>query len=97
MDQVNSVDGNLSAASDQLLQEMARRLRAVLRESDILSRLGGDEFVVLLHDVAAANDAALVARKLLDAALESVNVVGQECRVTASIGISVYPEHGEDQ
>lgn len=98
LDRFKLVNDSLGhAAGDLLLQEMARRLKAVLRESDILSRLGGDEFVVLLHDVASANDATLVARKLLDAALESVNVVGQDCRVTASIGISVYPEHGEDQ
>lgn len=85
------------AAGDQLLQEMARRLKAVLRESDVLSRLGGDEFVVLLHDVRNREDVVVVARKLLDAAIRSVDVMGQECRVTASIGISVYPEHGEDQ
>lgn len=98
LDRFKLVNDSLGhAAGDQLLQEMARRLKGVLRESDVLSRLGGDEFVVLLHNVAEPDDASIVARKLLDAALESVNVLGQECRVTASIGISVYPDHGEDQ
>lgn len=98
LDRFKLVNDSLGhAAGDQLLQEMARRLKAVLRESDVLSRLGGDEFVVLLHNVAVPEDAAIVARKLLDAALESVNVLGHDCRVTASIGISVYPDHGEDQ
>lgn len=98
LDRFKLVNDSLGhAAGDLLLQEMARRLKAVLRESDVLSRLGGDEFVVMLHDVARSEDASLVARKLLDAALESVTVLGQDCRVTASIGIAVYPEHGEDQ
>lgn len=98
LDRFKLVNDSLGhAAGDQLLQEMARRLKTVLRESDVLSRLGGDEFVVLLHNVAEPKDATIVARKLLDAALESVNVLGQDCRVTASIGIAVYPDHGEDQ
>lgn len=98
LDRFKLVNDSLGhAAGDLLLQEMARRLKAVLRESDVLSRLGGDEFVVLLHNVAHPDDTSVVARKLLDAALESVNVLGQDCRVTASIGISVYPDHGEDQ
>ncbi|GGY78765.1 sensor domain-containing protein [Marinobacter zhanjiangensis] len=98
LDRFKLVNDSLGhAAGDQLLQEMARRLKAVLRESDILARLGGDEFVVLLHDVSEAKDATIVARKLLDAAVELVSLMGQDCRVTASIGISVYPDHGDNQ
>lgn len=84
------------AAGDILLKEMSSRLRGVLRESDVLARLGGDEFVILLQNLNQANDAAVVARKLLDAALVPIAIMGQECRVTASIGISVYPDHGQD-
>lgn len=82
------------AAGDILLKEMSGRLAAALRDSDVLARLGGDEFVVLLGDPACAEDAAVVARKLLGAALSPVEIMGQECRVTASIGISLFPEHG---
>lgn len=85
------------AAGDLLLKEMTSRFRSVLRASDVLARMGGDEFVVLLHDLTHPDDAAVVARKLLDVALEPLNIMDHECRVTASIGISVYPMHGEDK
>jgi diguanylate cyclase (GGDEF)-like protein len=84
------------AAGDLLLKEMTARLRSVLRESDVLARLGGDEFVILLQNVREPDDAAVVARKLLDTALEPIAIMGQECRVTASIGISLYPDHGKE-
>lgn len=85
------------AAGDILLKEMTSRLRATLRESDVLARLGGDEFVVLLQNIKEPDNAALVAGKLLDTALAPITVAGQECRVTASIGISFYPDHGNSQ
>lgn len=85
------------AAGDVLLKEMTKRLRSVLRASDVLARMGGDEFVILLQDVQSPDDAATVARKLLDVALEPMTILDHECRVTASIGISLYPAHGEDQ
>lgn len=84
------------AAGDLLLQEMAKRLRSALRESDVLARIGGDEFVILLQDVEEADGASVVGRKLLAAALASLSVMGQECRVSASIGIGLFPQHGED-
>lgn len=84
------------AAGDILLKEMARRLRSVLRASDVLARLGGDEFVILLQDVRHPADAETVAQKLLEVALEPLTIMEHECRVTASIGISLYPIHGED-
>lgn len=85
------------AAGDMLLKEMTSRLRATLRESDVLARLGGDEFVILLQNTKGPDNAAVVARKLLDSALAPITVLGQECRVTASIGISFYPDHGSSQ
>ena len=84
-------------AGDGLLQEVTRRFKHTLRASDVIARLGGDEFVVLIHDMTDANQAATVARKLLVAAMEPVTLLGQECRVTASIGIAVYPDDGEDE
>jgi len=84
-------------AGDLLLQEVAKRLQACLRESDTVARLGGDEFVILVpavHDVA---DVEVVAHKILAATGRSFVALGQEFRVTASIGISTYPNDGDDE
>ncbi len=84
-------------AGDQLLQEVARRLESCVRASDTVARLGGDEFVVLLPELAGTQDAAAVARKILAALASPYTLIGQEFRVTASIGISTYPSGGLDE
>jgi diguanylate cyclase (GGDEF)-like protein len=84
-------------AGDKLLQEMSRRFKDVLRASDVVARLGGDEFVVLLQEANEPEQVATAARKLISAALRPVVVLDQECRVTASIGICLYPADGEDE
>jgi diguanylate cyclase (GGDEF)-like protein/PAS domain S-box-containing protein len=84
-------------AGDKLLKELTTRFSKALRASDIIARLGGDEFVVLIQDLDDAEQAAIVARKILSAALKPVMLAGRECRVTASIGIAVYPRDGEDE
>lgn len=84
-------------AGDRLLKEVTIRFKQALRASDVIARLGGDEFVVLIQEIANREQAAIVARKLLSAALKPMELFGQECRVTASIGISVYPDDGEDE
>jgi len=83
-------------AGDQLLHEIATRFKAVLRSSDVVARLGGDEFIVLVEDVRRPAQAAQVARKLLSTAIKPIEILGQECRVTASIGIALYPGDGDD-
>jgi diguanylate cyclase (GGDEF)-like protein/PAS domain S-box-containing protein len=83
-------------AGDVLLREMATRMLGCIRTSDALARLGGDEFVVLLDDLFERDAAADIARKILSAALQPVEIAGQECRVTASIGIASYPEDAHD-
>jgi diguanylate cyclase (GGDEF)-like protein len=83
-------------AGDALLIEVAKRLKASVRESDVVARLGGDEFVVILHDIKKRDDAGTVAQKLLLNLIPSTKLLGHECRTTGSIGISVYPEHGDD-
>jgi diguanylate cyclase (GGDEF)-like protein len=82
---------------DTLLVEMALRLKACLRTSDVVARLGGDEFVVLLNEIAEPQQAADVARKLLSMVVKPVLLRGQECRVTASIGIAICPTDGRDE
>ncbi len=83
-------------AGDELLKEIARRIAGCLRTSDVVGRLGGDEFVVMLREVCSREQAAVVARKILAAVLEPVPVRGQPCRVTASIGISLFTDDGDD-
>ena len=85
------------AAGDTLLKEMSRRLSECLRDSDIVARLGGDEFAVLLQEMREAVDAAAAARKILAAVLEPMRLQEQECRVTASVGICMYPADAQDE
>jgi diguanylate cyclase (GGDEF)-like protein len=82
-------------AGDQLLCQMGERLRAMLRASDTAARLGGDEFGVLCDPCDTAR-AELVADKVLQAISEPFPIKGVNLRVTASIGIALYPEHAED-
>ncbi len=81
---------------DNVLIEVARRLRAAMRTSDIVARLGGDEFVVLLPRIAEHGDGERVAAKLLEAFAEPLRIGPHELRVTPSIGLALYPEHGLD-
>jgi len=84
-------------AGDKLLQEMGTRLTHTVRASDVVARLGGDEFVVLVQEVAEPKQVAAVARKILSALVEPMSIQGQECRVTASIGICMYPSEGRNE
>jgi diguanylate cyclase (GGDEF)-like protein len=93
--QINDTLGH--EAGDQLLQEVANRLKACLRESDTVARLGGDEFVVLLTELEEEKYAATVAQKIIAAIASPFVLLGQEFRVTASIGISTYPLDGSDE
>lgn len=83
-------------AGDVLLKEAAARISAAVRSSDCVARHGGDEFIVLLEDVQSIDDASFVARKIIAAVHEPIVLDGHECRVTASIGIACYPEHGNE-
>ena len=97
LDRFKEINDSLGhEAGDQLLREVAERLESTLRESDTVARMGGDEFVVVLPELDAAEEAATVARKILRAMREPVDLLGQQFRVTASIGVSVYPRDGDD-
>ena len=84
-------------AGDDLLREMAIRLNGCMRESDTVARIGGDEFVALLPELSDDKYVATVAQKILSAVARPFTLQGQEFRVTASIGISVYPQDGLDE
>jgi diguanylate cyclase (GGDEF)-like protein/PAS domain S-box-containing protein len=92
--QINDTLGH--DAGDQVLREVALRLRACLRQGDRIARMGGDEFYVLIEELHDGSHAAEVARKLLDAACRPLRIRDQDCRLSASIGIAVYPEDGVD-
>ncbi|EXI83140.1 MAG: Cyclic di-GMP phosphodiesterase Gmr [Candidatus Accumulibacter appositus] len=82
---------------DLLLKEVALRLRGCApRDSDTVARLGGDEFVILLAQIEKAADAAVVARKILTAVKRPFVIGPHRIEISTSIGIAVYPEHGDD-
>lgn len=80
---------------DLLLQQVSQRLQSVLRDSDTVARLGGDEFAVLLP-ATPLGGAAVVARKILERLREPVTVDGKALSIDGSIGIALYPDHGEE-
>lgn len=79
---------------DQVLKAVARRLGASVRASDTVCRRGGDEFLVLLSEVESAEDAAQVAEKILASISGTGLVDGHALKLRASIGISLFPDHG---
>jgi diguanylate cyclase (GGDEF)-like protein/PAS domain S-box-containing protein len=81
---------------DQTLRVVAERLQSCVRKSDTVSRLGGDEFTILLEGIANRESCNIVANKVLNAISQPIELSGQVFRLTASLGISVYPDHGED-
>lgn len=90
---VNDTYGH--AEGDELLKKVARRLQVCVRAGDTLARKGGDEFTVLLPDLSQAEDATIIADKILNELRSPFVVAGQDFRVTASIGIAVFPRDGE--
>jgi diguanylate cyclase (GGDEF)-like protein len=85
------------AAGDALLVEMASRLRAGVRGSDVVARLGGDEFVIFLNEITEIEQITAIARNLLSALSTPLELGGHECRVTASIGVARFPNDGTDE
>src|SRR6266404_2400012 len=84
------------ATGDRLLQSVSTRLLASVRASDTVSRQGGDEFVILLSEITHPEDAARSAKKILLSLSAPCSIEGQDLHINGSIGISVYPEDGED-
>lgn len=93
--QVNDTLGH--NAGDLLLQEVAARLQQCVRASDTVARIGGDEFVVLLPTVSLPEQAALVAEKIRNILNQPFTIDGHNLNVVPSIGIALFPEHGNDE
>lgn len=81
---------------DRLLQVVADRLTTCVRDEDTVARLGGDEFTIIIEDIIHSYDAAVVAHRVLDSLSKPIAIEGHEIFTTASIGISLYPDHGND-
>jgi diguanylate cyclase (GGDEF)-like protein/PAS domain S-box-containing protein len=81
---------------DHLLQAVAARVQACVRQSDTLARLGGDEFTLLLPSLTRIDDATPVAVKILEAVRHPFHIDGREFLISTSIGVSLYPEDGTD-
>jgi diguanylate cyclase (GGDEF)-like protein/PAS domain S-box-containing protein len=84
------------STGDQLLEETSRRLRGCVRGGDTVGRISGDEFALVLADLARPDDAAIVARKVLDSLTNSFRLGEHEAFVSASVGIAIFPADGED-
>jgi diguanylate cyclase (GGDEF)-like protein/PAS domain S-box-containing protein len=92
--QVNDTLGH--AVGDELLRAVSARLAESVREGDTVARLAGDEFTLLLPGIHYTEDLAAISRKLVDALRRPFRLDGHDLRVTASGGMSLYPEDGED-
>ena len=91
---VNDTMGH--STGDKLLVKVAQRLKQCLRSCDTVARLGGDEFAIILSDLAQAEDATIVAEKVIKALSLLFELEGQEVYISASLGISMYPGDGID-
>ena len=95
LDRFKTVNDTLGHdAGDKLLQITAQRLYDCLRETDTMARQGGDEFVVLMDELTDREPITRVSQRILDVVAQPFAIEGQEIHITASIGISVYPEDG---
>jgi diguanylate cyclase (GGDEF)-like protein len=92
--QINDCLGH--ASGDKVLRELAPRLRASLRQSDTVARLGGDEFAFVLEGILNREDSICVAQKILKSLNEPAILTGNPYPLSASIGISIFPDHAED-
>ena len=97
LDRFKSVNDTLGhAIGDELLKHVAERLKGVVRAVDTVSRLGGDEFVIVLHEMTSPDDVVQVAEKILGALAPAVDIDGHALRATSSIGISMFPDDGDE-
>jgi len=83
-------------AGDIVLQEVARRLQACVRDCDTAARYGGDEFVILLTEIWGEGTAALVASKVLEAIVQPIQLGNESVHISTSVGIAIFPDHGSN-
>jgi len=97
LDRFKTINDSLGHTfGDQLLQGVAQRLKKVTREQDTVARIGGDEFVIALSAVNDVQAAAVAAERFMDAMVAEFELQGRSFAVNCSIGISLFPDHGQD-
>ncbi|MBF0443946.1 MAG: diguanylate cyclase [Magnetococcales bacterium] len=97
LDRFKIVNDNLGhAAGDQLLKEVATRMLGCIRQSDTVARMGGDEFTVVLSEISVIEDPKNIATKILMSLQEPFVLEGEKVTISASIGITIFPQDGED-
>ncbi|PLX84014.1 MAG: hypothetical protein C0617_09310 [Desulfuromonas sp.] len=97
LDRFKNINDSLGhEIGDRLLQQVARRLQECVRETDTVARLGGDEFLVVLEEFEGLCPVAAVARRILRSLEQDIPVGNYQLYVTTSIGISLFPDHGQD-
>ncbi|WP_374594081.1 putative bifunctional diguanylate cyclase/phosphodiesterase [Aquabacterium sp.] len=97
LDRFKTINDSMGhSVGDQLLQAMARRLRDVLRESDVVCRLGGDEFLVLLRDAGKWDEIAATIERILVAVEQPMPLASHPIQVSASVGVALYPDDAQD-
>ena len=97
LDRFKTINDSMGhSVGDQLLQAMARRLRDVLRESDVVCRLGGDEFLVLLRDAGQWDEIAATIERILVAVEQPMPLASHPIQVSASVGVALYPDDAQD-
>lgn len=96
LDRFKNINDTLGhPVGDMLLSQVAQKMQQAIREEDTLARLGGDEFTVILEDVGHSRNAAAVAEKLMACFTIPYSIQGRELYLTASIGISLFPQDGD--
>ena len=97
LDRFKTINDTLGhAAGDQLLVEVAKRLKTRKREGDTIARLGGDEFVLILSELRHKEDTAVIADQILDVLRPPIQIAEHNLYVSASIGISIFPDDGDE-
>ena len=97
LDRFKMINDSLGhAVGDELLKIISKRIKDVLRENDIIARMGGDEFIVILDTTKNRKAAEYVCKKILDTVKKSIKIDNNVLNTSASIGIAMYPDDGED-
>jgi diguanylate cyclase (GGDEF)-like protein len=98
LDRFKEINDNLGhLMGDAVLKGVARRLCGLLRKSDTVARVGGDEFILVFPEISRAKDTVKIARKVLETFAAPFSCQGLETQVSASLGVALFPDHGQDQ
>lgn len=96
LDNFKAINDNLGHdTGDELLKEVASRLAGILRQTDTVCRMGGDEFALLISDITLKESVKEVAGRILENVRKPFNLHGFEGRITASLGVAIFPEDGD--